>query len=130
MESSIQLFLLCYKLTGRDGESGPGTRISFLPGPGTKCFWTGPGPKCFFWTGTVTKIFLTGTGTKICFWRDQNRDLKLLSAGTGTKNDWSRSCLLTGFSFKAMSVEMGIHWHYIQTSRYTASCWRLAPALF
>ncbi len=42
----------------------PGPKIIFLPGPG---------PKCFFRTGTGTKIFLTGTGTK---------------------NDWSRSCLV------------------------------------
>jgi hypothetical protein len=39
-------------------------------------------------TGTVTKIFLTETGTNI-FRRDRDEIFFL----TGTKNDWSRSCL-------------------------------------
>ncbi len=58
----------------RDGQNGPG------PDPGTEFL---------FLTGT--KIFLTGTRTKIFFRRD--RDEIFFLTGTGTKNDWSRSCL-------------------------------------
>jgi hypothetical protein len=47
----------------RDGQSGPGPGTEFL--------------------------FFTGTGTKFFSRRDQNFFL----TGTGTKNDWSRSCL-------------------------------------
>jgi hypothetical protein len=96
----------------RDGQSGPGTS--------TKIFSEQDRDQnVFFWAGTVTKIFLTETGTKMCFWKDRDRDLKLFPAGTGTetkiffspgpgriffltgtKNDWSRSCLsLLLFSF-------------------------------
>jgi hypothetical protein len=97
---------------------GPGPELFFLPGPGPgpgpKFFLTRTSTKIFFWTEAVTKIFLTGAltqkfvsdgtrtktlnffspgprpGPKLFFHRNRDQIFFL----TGTKNDWSRSCLL------------------------------------
>ncbi len=74
---------------------GLGPKLFFLSGPEP-----GPGPK-FFLTRTSTKIFSEQDQDKNVFLdRDRNRNIfdcsphpKFVSDGTGTKNDWSRSCL-------------------------------------
>jgi hypothetical protein len=74
-------------LYSRDGQSGPGTRTKM------------------FLTGTLTQnLFLKGPGPKTVFRRDRNRYEIFFLTGTGTKNDWSRSCLLySDFSFLSFS---------------------------
>jgi hypothetical protein len=68
----------------RDGQSGPG----------------GTGTKFIFLTRTGTKFSFSpepGPGRNFFSHRDRDRDeINFFLAETGTKNDWSRSCLGIG----------------------------------
>jgi hypothetical protein len=71
--------------------------------PEPKFFLNRTRTKMFFWTETVTKIFLTGTLTQNLFLKEPGpkpntffrRDRDEIFFLTGTKNDWSRSCLVS-----------------------------------
>ncbi len=99
--------------------------VPVLPGPepGPE-----PGPNFFFWPGPGPKFFVTRTSTKIFSEQDRHQNLFLkrpgptpetfsrrdqdqnfflagTGTGTGTKNDWSRSCLI-----KTQKNPFHTHW--------------------
>ncbi len=74
------------KLLFRDGQSGPGTGTKFLFGRDQD--------RNFFDWDRHQKFFLKGPGPRPKTFSRRDRDQNFFVAGTGTKNDWSRSCLL------------------------------------
>jgi len=140
---SKSLFLLFLWYLHRDGQSGPGTKIFFCTGPGSKLFtrqdrdqkyflsgtgtedffWPGPGPKIFshwerdqnfFLTGTKT-FFSLGPGPKIFSdrGRDQKRLVPLMSIFTSSIF-FSTITLIDHLTFV---MKQHVHW-YNYSNRY------------
>ncbi len=70
-----------------------------VPGPGPKFFCDWHQPQNFFSTGPGAKYCWLGSAPKFVSEWDWDRDLKLFLAGTGTENDWSRSCVVEKLLF-------------------------------